>query len=131
MELNLKLKNQRFDTIELRRNITNETQIELETRYEYGVKYSEDAKNCLAILTCEMRAKDAPEVFTMKLVNIGEFEGEGMDTDDGKREAHIQCNRILFPYTQYMVSNLAVRAGFSPIFIENQVIKKEDITVNS
>lgn len=130
MELNLQLRNQFFDTIELKRNITTETQIELETRYDYSVNYADDAKSCLAKLTCEIRSKDNPELLYVKLVNLGIFDGDGLDTDEGKLEAHIECNRILFPYTQYMVASLAVHAGFPPIYIQNQTVKKENVIIN-
>ena len=127
--MRIKLINQRFDTIELKRNITNEPSVELETRFDFNVKYSEDAKKSLAILICEIRSKADPELFYIKLVNVGEFEGEGLESDEGKKEAHVECNKALFPYTQYMISNLAVRAGFPPIFIENQVITKDQVIV--
>ena len=130
MALMLKLINQHFETIELRRNITTEQTLELENRYDFYVKYSDDFKHCLATLICEVRSKDNPEVFYIKLVNVGEFECAGIESDDTKKEAHIECNKILFPYSQYMVSNLSVRAGLPPVFIENQFYTKDLISVN-
>lgn len=130
MELKIKLLNQHFNTIELRRNITSEQSIELENRFDFSVNYTDDHKHCIATLICEIRSSGNHELFYMKLVNIGEFECEGIETDDIKKEAHIECNRILFPYTQYMVSNLAVRSGLSPVYIENQVYEKDRVILN-
>ena len=130
MGLKLKLISQRFEMIELKRkDVIKEPSIELETRFDYRVKYTDDAKNCLARLTCEIQAKDNPEVFSIKVINIGEFEGEGMDADEGKKEAHVECNKILFPYTQYLVADLAVRAGFPPIYLENRVPTIDQVIV--
>ena len=107
--------------------INQSGQIQLTSSFNFHIDYSPDNSKCVARLYQSAKLKEDEE----KLFVSGEIEGifalEGVDSEDAKREAHVQCYNFLFPYLQSAVSQLAAASGMPGFTLRKNPMKKENI----
>lgn len=125
----LQLITQRSVKLELTINIENEQTLEIENRFDFNVLYSDDNKKCKAVLNCEIRCKDNPDILHISAKNEGVFNCEGIEDEDDKKQAHVLAYTLLFPYVQNTISQLSVSAGLPPIMIEMAKIDPDTVKV--
>lgn len=109
---------------------TTATPMEIQTKYSYNVKYTNNG-TCRGEITIEVQEKDNAEHFYIKLVMSGVFAFE-----EAPREVlHRETFNILFPYARSFITTLTANSGIMPIIIpmmdiENQSIYKIEKSPN-
>ena len=103
--------------------LANGSRIKLETKYTYNVKYSHDL-TCKGELIAEVRDKDAPELFRLKVITVGIFSfKEGTDKD----LLHIDTYKALFPYLRALVSTVTANTGIPAIILPEADMEGQSI----
>lgn len=125
----LSLQRQRFHTIQMNVDLIENTEIEVESSFSFHVNYNEDRSACVAELKQALRDKSNPEQLNILVGISGQFECEGVVSDDAKREAHVMAYFMLFPYVQNMIARLTVDAGLPPLMIRPEKMEPKDITL--
>lgn len=104
-------------------HLPNGTQMKLDTKCAYNVKYAKDL-HCRAEMSIETRSKEAPEQFYIKVKLVGIFNySEGADKD----LLHLETFKILFPYARALVSTITANAGLPPIILPEINIEGQNI----
>lgn len=122
--INAKLKGYRADEIVFVNKRTNTKPMEIQTKYSYGVKYT-NTGTCRGEMTVEVQEKTEPEKFNIKVVMSGLFE----INDAPKEVLHKETFNTLFPYVRSLITTITANSGIMPIVIpimdiENQSIYK-------
>ena len=104
-------------------HLPNGTQLKLDTKFAYNVKYSADL-HCRGEMSVEAHAKESPDKFCIKAVVVGIFTyTEGADKD----LLHVETFKALFPYARALVSTVTVNAGIPPIILPEINIEGQNI----
>ena len=104
-------------------NLPGGTNIQLETKLSYSVKYSKDL-TCRGELSARVTDKTNPDKFFISVKTVGIFTyEEGADKD----LLHIETFRILFPFARSLVSTITVNAGIPPVILPNIEIEGQNI----
>jgi preprotein translocase subunit SecB len=103
--------------------LPNGTQLKLDTKFAYNVKYAKDL-HCRAEMTVEARAKDAPDKFCIKTVIVGIF---NYNESDDKDLLHVETFKTLFPYARALVSTITANTGIPPIILPEINIEGQNI----
>lgn len=127
--MHLQLINQHAIKLHLNVDLKENQTLELENRFNFNVSYSDDNSQCKAILNTEVRSKDDPDTLFISVEIEGLFICDNIDNEEAKKEAHVLAYTLLFPYVQYMVSNIATSAGLPPIMIEMARMDSKDVIV--
>lgn len=99
------------------------TQLKLDTKCAYNVKYSNDL-HCRGEMTVEVKSKETPDKFSIKVVLVGAFNyAEGADKD----LLHVETFKILFPYARALVSTITANTGIPPIILPEINIEGQSI----
>lgn len=125
----LNLKKQFFKEITLKVDIKENTELELESTFSFNVNYNEDNTSCVACLKQELHCRSVPEAFNIVVESLGQFSCEGIDSEDEKKQAHVQAYAMLFPYVQSKIASLTKDAGGDPIMIEMARINPENVVL--
>ena len=128
--MQLQLISQRAITIQMNNKINDNQAYELETSFNFNVAYSDDNKQCRAVLRTDVRCKDDPEMLSINVEYEGIYQCDQINNDDDRKEAHVLAYILLFPYVQYMISNIAVSAGFPSIMIERSQIDSSNVELS-
>ena len=103
--------------------LPNGTQMKLDTKCSYNVKYSKEL-NCQGELSVEVTAKEHPDKFFIKVKTLGVFSyKEGADKD----LLHVETFKTLFPYVRALVSTVTANAGIPPIVLPEIDIEGQSI----
>ena len=125
----LSLQQQRFRSIQMNVDLVENAEVEIVSSFSFHVNYSEDRSTCIAELKQELREKTDPKRMSILVEVSGQFECEGIVSDDAKREAHVMAYSMLFPYVQNMVARLTQDAGFPPLMIRAERMNPKDIAL--
>jgi len=99
------------------------TNIQLETKVSYSVKYAKDL-TCRGELSANVTDKHNPDKFAISIKTVGIFTyEEGADKD----MLHIETFHMLFPYARALVSTVTVNAGIPPVILPNIEIEGQNI----
>ena len=103
--------------------LPNGTQMKLDTKFSYNVKYSREL-SCQGELSVEVTAKENPDKFFIKVKTLGVFSyKEGSDKD----LLHVETFKSLFPYVRALVSTVTANAGIPPIILPEIDIEGQSI----
>ena len=127
----LSLKPKIFREVHMTINLGDRSQLDIESAFSFNVNYNEDSTLCTAVLRQEVKEKSDQTVFNIVVEGIGNFLCEGIDDDNGKREAHLQAYTQLFPYVQNMICRLIVSAGLPPLMIERAKMSADDVKIGT
>lgn len=127
----LALKQQIFKKIHMEVDIKENKDLELESRFSFQINYNEDNSTCIAHLHQEVRNRGTSNEFSVLVEGLGYFLCEGIETDDDKRNAHVQAYMLLFPYVQNMIAQLSKDAGLPPFMIDMAKMKPEDVELGT
>lgn len=125
----LSLQQKSFREIQMKINIKERPQIEVETNYSFSVEYGQDNSSCIAHLRQNVRSKEDSSIFSIVVECSGNFSCEGITDDDDKKIAHIQSYILLFPYVQDMIATLTASAGLAPMMIKMDKMEPENVEV--
>ena len=114
--------------IELKNNINSVTgEINIELTHEYNVSYSSDNKRCLSILRIGMQSKDKPELLTILCTVAGEFDIDEIQSEEEKKQIHVETYRHLFPYGRTLLAHLCTEAQLPPFYFPQMNMTTEDV----
>ena len=112
-------------------DIKENSEIELESTFSFGISYNDDNTACIAELKQVLQHKNNPEKLSISVEERGHFLCEGVNSDETKREAHVMAYTQLFPYIQSLISRLTVDAGLPPLMINMEKLNPADIEVSN
>ena len=119
------LKHYRINTLELINKPRQNGAMQLENKYSYNVKYSEN-KSCLAELSVAISDKAAPELFSVKLVIVGIFDITEAGRED-KYAVHYESYRTMFAHAQAAITQVTAMSGIAPVIIPEIDIENQEI----
>ncbi len=113
--------------IEFHGHLPNKTQINLDNKYSYNVRYGKD-NICVATLECRIFDRESPESFSVSVALEGIF---SFSSGYSKEQLHILTYKELFPYARALVTTITSAACIPPVMlpcadIENQNIYRID-----
>lgn len=115
--------------IQLKVNIVNNSTINVETKHDYSVYYSEDEKSCRAALQIGVVSQSNPDELSILCTVQGDFVVDHIENDDDKRRIHVECYNSLFPYAQQLLARLCNDSALPPFFFPKHDIKEEDVVI--
>ncbi len=127
----LTLQHQSFKNIQMNVDIKEDSEIELESTFSFGISYNEDNTACIAKLQQVLRHKNDPEELSILVEERGHFLCEGITSDEAKKEAHVMAYTQLFPYIQSIIARLTVDAGLPPLMINMERLNPEDVEISN
>ena len=119
------LKHYRINTLELINKPRQNGAMQLENKYSYNVKYSEN-KSCLAELSVAISDKAAPELFSVKLVIVGIFDITEAGRED-KYAVHYESYHTMFAHAQAAITQVTAMSGIAPVIIPEIDIENQEI----
>ncbi|MBR2490791.1 MAG: protein-export chaperone SecB [Ruminiclostridium sp.] len=125
----LSLKQQVFKEILLSVDVKEDATLELESTFSFNVSYNEDNSLCIAKLRQEVRSNSASQLFNIVVEGIGHFVCEGINTDEDKKQAHVNAYALLFPYVQSKIADLSRDAGAQAVMIDMAKMRIEDVKI--
>ena len=105
------------------------SKLELVNSFSFHIDYLENNTKCVARLYQCAKDKEDDQRFFVSVQMSGVFQLEGVQTDEDKREMHVQCYNMLFPYIQVFVSQLAAASGLRGFLLKRSTLNKEQISV--
>ena len=99
----------KISQLKMNNKIPENGTVELENIVGFDVIHEQDS--CIAILTVQIRHRQHPNVFGIKLELQGLFKTNGICDADTEKEAHIRCYDEIFPYANQIMTYLAVSSG--------------------
>lgn len=103
----------RVEDMQFKNVLDSGEQIQLENKYSFNVKYTQDNK-CIGIFSVEVYDKNNADKFFAKTKIVAFYSyKEGMDKDTIHREAF----KEVFPYAKAIITTLSANAGVPPIIL--------------
>ena len=99
------------------------TQLKLDTKCSYNVKYSNEL-TCRGEISIDVSSKDQPDKFYVKVKMIGVF---SFDAGADKDLLHLETFQLLFPYVRALVSTITSNAGVPPIVLPHITLEGQNI----
>ena len=132
--VNVRLLQQRTKDFELHNNVPptkdkEEGRLDLGLKYNFHIEYAADTKHCKATLVQIAEAMDDPQIFHISATLEGVFETDSIVNDEMKKEIHIRCYYVLFPYAQALISQVSLATGITPIVIPSDRLLPENISI--
>lgn len=114
---------------EFTNNLLNGQKIELEHKYSYSVRYSDNG-TCVGEFKADVCDKNNPGSFHINVVIHGSFR---FDSSETKEALHLETYDALFPYVRAYVSTITSAGGVPPVMIpyidiSNQTIYRMDLS---
>ena len=113
----------RVEEMQFKNVLDNGTQIKLENKYSFNVKYDKDNK-CVGVFFVEVHDKENPDKFYAR-TRIAAFYtfSEGMNKDTIHREAF----KEVFPYAKSIITTITANGGVPPIILPAVDIDSQSI----
>lgn len=127
---NLQLQKVIYKKVDSLFDIKEDIELRVQNSFSMNVNYDYENKMCIATLNNLTNAPDSPDSFHINLEVIGIFSYQGIESDEDRKEAHIQIYNFLFPYMQSMVADLSGKAGLPPLMIEMTKIDPGDVNID-
>lgn len=121
------------DIIELsyKKNITEELEMQIETRTNYHVYYSDDGKSCIGEFVAEFVSKDNPEQLQIRYSSKSLFNLYDVVLDDkSKKEIHIDVFNRIYPMCNETIKSFAAMSGVSNISLPPMDMSEMEIVFN-
>lgn len=128
--LNVTLISQRMQEIHFINHLEASGKIELSSSFHFHVNFANDNRSCCAKLYQSAKMKDDPDRLFISGEIVGIFRLDGMESDEDKREVHIQCYNQLFPYLQSTLSFVAASSGMPGFLLQKRPIDPEHILLS-
>lgn len=125
----LTLQHQSFKNIQMKVDLKENTEIEIESTFSFNVGYNDDNSVCVAELKQVLQHKADPEQLSIVVEGKGQFVCEGIVSDEAKKEAHVMAYTLLFPYIQHLIARLTVDAGLPPLMINLTKMDPESVNI--
>ncbi|MBO5568838.1 MAG: protein-export chaperone SecB [Clostridia bacterium] len=120
---------ERATEIDVVNRLSEAGEINIDTRHEFNVNYSEDGEHCRAILKAGFSAHGQPEIMKITCTVEGDFATEKISSDEDKKKVHVECYYMLFPYVQALLMRLCTDAGLPPFYLPPLEMKEENVIV--
>ncbi len=118
---------QQLKTVEFVCNIPQSKQLKIDHPFSFRVGYADQNTRCRAHLQQCALSKESSEEFRVTVDIFGFFTCSGIQTEEDKREAHIQAYQQLFPYAQSLISYLAANAGIPSFMVPRAAMDPNNI----
>ena len=115
----------RIKQIDMKNSMTADSGICLKNGFEFKMIFSKDGQSGTAELT-EM-VNDGDDRYYLKLCIEGMFRFSGIDGNDTKKEAHMGCYDVLFPYANQIVSQISLNSGLPGVELQKMPLNIEDV----
>ncbi|MBR2666714.1 MAG: protein-export chaperone SecB [Oscillospiraceae bacterium] len=120
---------QQLKTVEFVCNIPKSKQLQIENTFSFHVAYDPKEPRCRAHLQQCALSKENEDEFRVTVDVFGFFTYTGIQTEEDKKEAHIQAYQQLFPYAQSLISYLTSNAGIPSFVVPRAVMDPNRIKV--
>lgn len=120
---NVNMRGYHVTEFELKNTAASGTRLNLQTKYQYNVKFSESG-NCRGEMTAEMADKESPDKFRLKIVIVGIF---SYKPETAKPTIHVETFKSLYPYARSYVSMATATAGIPPVMLPEIDIESQNI----
>lgn len=108
-------------------NISASETLQLENVRDFDVRYKQDNRVAVAVLSVKVRHRQNPDIFCIALELQGIFRLNGFNNVVSKKEAHIKCYDALFPYADQIVTYLTVNSGMPCFRLQKIPLNPESI----
>ena len=115
--------------IKLINNITTTDPINIEIKHDYKAFFAPEGDRCRAVMHLGIVRTEAPDEFTIMCTVIGDFLIEKVETDEDKKQRHVDCYYKLFPYAQSLVARLCGETGMPPFYCQEMAMDKSAVIV--
>jgi|LSQX01.3.fsa_nt_gb preprotein translocase subunit SecB len=109
----LDLKVTQVKSIEFHNNITSNTQIKLEHKYSFGMKYAPNGI-CVGEFSATISDKNNPDMLNLEIKYNGQFT---YPPEMPKKDIHMTAYDMLFPYVRAYVATITAAGGMPPMTI--------------
>lgn len=118
--------------LSFRKNITRETQIQIQTNTKYNVYYAEDGKSCIGEFSAEFIPVNNPEQLQIKYRSRSLFNlYDTILDDDIKKQIHIEIFNRIFPLCNETIKHFSAMSGIPNISLPMMDISNMEIIINS
>ena len=126
----LQLKNVKYPVINSRINIPTNKTVTIESGFSVQVRYNEEEKRMMSVLEVNCTCNEHPEWFNIVIQVMGVFVCDDLDTEEKKKNAHIESYKELFPFVQSVILELTTKAGVKSFFLEKEKIDASQVEIS-
>lgn len=122
------------DIIELsyKKNITEELEMQIETRTNYHVYYSDDGNSCIGEFAAEFVSMDDPEQLQIRYSSKSLFNlYDVVLNDESKKEIHIDIFNRIYPMCNETIKSFSAMSGVPNISLPPMDMSEMEIVFNS
>ena len=117
--------------LSFRKNITGETQMQIQTKTNYSVYYAEDGKSCIGEFSAEFIPVNNPEQLQIKYRSRSLFNlYDTILNDDVKRQIHIEIFNRIFPMCNETIEHFSALSGAPNISLPMMDMSNMEIIIN-
>lgn len=128
--MNASLINQKMTDLLFKSDLGNESKtIQVGIKYDLEVLNSEINTNSRARIRYYIENVEDSSAFQLTIGLEGIIEHDAILSPDDKKELHLKAYDMLFPYVQFMISQIAGFAGLSPLMIPKDKLIMEHILI--
>lgn len=117
--------------LKMNNDITEDGMLQVENSVESNVKYEDDNKMAVMVLNVKVEHRRHPDVFGIELKLQGTFRVDSVNDIVSKREAHVKCYDVLFPYVEQIMTYLAINSGLHGFALEKSSMSPEKVNYGS
>ena len=113
--------------IDLLNTIKQQGSLQIGNTFAFNVAYTPDNTRAVAELIDSVQMVDHPEEFHLDLTIEGIFELTGIEDNESKKDAHIMCYDVLFPYANQIVTQLVTSSGMAGLVFKKIPLQRDRI----
>lgn len=115
-----------------KKNISEELEIQIETKTNYNVYYSDDGKSCVGEFVAEFISVGDPERLQIRYNSKSLFNlYDVVLNDETKKEIHINIFDRIYPMCNETIKSFAAMSGVPNISLPKMDVSEMDIIINS
>ena len=117
--------------LSFKKNITEEAQIQIQTKTNYNVYYAEDEKSCIGEFSAEFIPVDNPEQLQIKYRSRSLFNlYDAVLGIDVKKQIHIEIFNRIFPMCNETIKQFCAMSGAPNISLPMMDMSNMEIIIN-
>ena len=110
-------------------DIPDNQDIHVKGSFEFSVNYENEGEGTVRLKKI-LKDEENPDAFLVEVTYVGQLSFTAIQSDDDKRDVHMQAYKLIFPYAQNTISSLIISAGIQPFYMEPAKMNKDDIELN-
>lgn len=121
-----------INELSYKKNISEELEIQIETKTNYHVYYSEDGHSCIGEFIAEFISADNPEQLQIRYNSKSLFNLKDVVLDDEiKKEIHIEIFNRIYPMCNETIKSFSAMSGVPNISLPPIDMSETKIVFNS